>query len=118
MDFVAAHGELIHWTVMVKRKDLTFLMNFTVRCTTSPWSPDQAGNSRCFCKQDPEINDVIVIIGKTWGCNSNYETTLRFIVNSVSVYGKLNNFFENGKDNWCFCNFPSKKRLRLMNAYL
>ena len=39
-------------------------------------------------------------------CNSNYETTLRFIVNSVWVYSKLNDFFENGKDNWCFCNFP------------
>ena len=58
-------------------KDLTFLVNFTVRCTTSPWSPHQAGNGRCFCKQHPEIYDVIVIIGKTWGCNSNYETTLR-----------------------------------------
>ena len=96
---MAAHGELIHWMVMVKRKDLTFLMNFTVQCTTSPWSHDQAGNRRCFCKQDPEINGVIIIIGKTWGCNSNYETTLRFIVNSVSVYSKLYDFFENGDDN-------------------
>ena len=103
---MAAHGDLIHWTAMVKRIDLTFLINFTVPCTTSPWSPDQAGDSRCFCKQDPLINGVIVLNGKTWGCNSNYETTLCFIVNSVSVDGKLIDFFENGKDNRCFCNFP------------
>ena len=64
MDFVGAHGDLIHWTAMVKRIDaITFLMNFTVRCTTSPWSPDQAGGSRCYCKQDPEINGVLVING-------------------------------------------------------
>ena len=94
---------------MVKRKDLTFLMNFTVRCTASPWSHDQAG--------DPEINGVIVIIGKTWGCNSNYETTLRFIVNSVSVNSKLNDFFEDGKDNWCFCNFPLIKCIRTTVYY-
>ena len=64
---MAAHGDLIHWTVMVNRKDLTFLMNFTVRCTTSPWSPDNAGDSGCFCKQDSEINGVIVINDKAFG---------------------------------------------------
>ena len=89
MDFVGAHGDLIHWTAMVKRIDFTFLMKFTVRCTTSPWwSPDEAGNSRCFCKQDPEINGVIVINGQTYRCNSNYETTLCFklqVVKSVLV---------------------------------
>ena len=63
MDFVGAHGDLIHWTAMVKRIDLTFLMKFTVECTTSPWNPDEAGDSRHFCKQDPEINGVIVISG-------------------------------------------------------
>ena len=82
-------------------------MNFTVRCTTSPWSPDQAGDSRCFCKQDPEINGVIVIIGKTWGCNSNYETTLRFIVNSVSVYSKRNDFLKTVKITGVFVISPN-----------
>ena len=61
---MGAHGDLVHWTAMVKHTDLTFLMKFTVRCTTSPWSPDdEAGDSRRFCKQDPEINGVIVISG-------------------------------------------------------
>ena len=44
------------------------------------------------------------------GVYSNYETTLHFIVNSVSVYSKLNDFFEIGKDNGCFCNFPLQQR--------
>ena len=64
---MAAHGELIHWTDMVKCKDLTFLMNFTVRCTTSPWSHDQAGDSRCFCKQDPEIMVLLSLLVKHGG---------------------------------------------------
>ena len=55
---------------MVKRIDFTFLMKCTVRCTSSPWSPDEVGNSRYFCKQDLEINDVIVISIQTCWCNS------------------------------------------------
>jgi hypothetical protein len=72
-------------------------MKFTVQCTTSPWSPDEAGDSRCFCKQEPEINGVIVISSsQMYRCNSNYETTLCFIVKSVSVYSKVIDVFENG----------------------
>jgi transcription elongation factor Elf1 len=51
---------------------------------------------------------LIVISGQTYRCNSNYETTLCFIVNSVSVYSKVIDVFENGKDNWCLYNFPNK----------
>jgi hypothetical protein len=58
---VGAHGDVIHCTAMVKRIDFTSLMKFTVRCTSSPWSPGEAGNSGCFCKQDPEINGVILL---------------------------------------------------------
>ena len=84
---------------MVKRIDFTFLMKCTVWCTSSPWSPDEAGNSRCFCKQDSEINDVIVIRIQTCWCYSNYETRLHFIVNSVSVdSNKVIGVIENGKD--------------------
>ena len=86
---------------MVKRIDFTFLMKCTVRCTSSPWSPDEAGNSRCFCKQDSEINDVIVISIQTCWCSSNYETILHFIVNSVSVDSKVIGVIVNGKDKWC-----------------
>jgi hypothetical protein len=101
-----AHAALIHWTAMVKRMDFTFLMKCTVRCTTCPWSPDEAGDSTCFCKQDSEINGVIVIYNQTCKCNSNYETRLRFIVNCVSVNSKVIGVIENGKDKWCYCNFP------------
>jgi hypothetical protein len=96
--FVGAHGDMIHCTAMVKRVDFTFLMKFTVRCTTSPWSPGEAGDSGCFCKQDPQINGVIVINDKACRCNSNYETTKRFIVKNVLVYRKVIDVFENGKD--------------------
>ena len=60
--FGGAHVDLIHWTAMVKCIDSTFLMKCTVPCTTSLWSPDKAGNSTCFCKQDSEQNGVIVVI--------------------------------------------------------
>ena len=30
--------------------------------TTSPWSPDDAGDSECFCKQASEINGVTIVI--------------------------------------------------------
>jgi hypothetical protein len=38
--------------------------------------------------------------------NSNIESTLRFIVNSVSVDSKVIGVIENGKDKWCYWNFP------------
>jgi hypothetical protein len=121
VDFVGAHGDLIHWTAMVKHIDFTFLMKFTVRCTTSPWSPGEAGDSGCFC-QDPDINGFIVINDKACRCNSNYETTKCFIVNSVSVYSKAIDVFENGKDKWYFCNFPfiylSIQRIRIQYLFL
>jgi hypothetical protein len=93
---VGAHGDLIHWTAMVKRIYFTFLMKFTARCTTSPWSPREGGDSGCFCKQDPDINGDIVINDKACRCNSNYETKKRFIVNSVSAHSKVIDVFENG----------------------
>jgi hypothetical protein len=64
---VGARGDVIHCTAMVKRIDFIFLINSTVRCTTSPWSPDDAGDSECFCKHDSEINGVIVINNKAFG---------------------------------------------------
>ena len=106
MGLVGAHGDVIHCTAMVKRIDFIFLINSTVRCTTSPWSPDDAGNSGCFCKQDSEINGVIVINDKTFGVIGNDIFRIRFIVKSVSVYSKVIDFIENGKDKWCFCKFP------------
>jgi hypothetical protein len=107
VEFGGAHVDLIHWTVMVKRIDFTFLMKCTVRCTTSPWSPDKAGNSTCFCKQDSEIlNGVIVISIQTCWCDSNYEARLCFIVSRVSANSEVIGVLENGKDKWCYCNFP------------
>jgi hypothetical protein len=104
----SVHVDLIHWTAMVKRTDFTFLMKCTVRCTSSPWSPDKAGNSTCFCKQDSEQNNVIVISVQTCWCNSKYETRLRFIVNSVSVNSMVIGAIENGKDNNVIEIFPKK----------
>jgi hypothetical protein len=98
----SVHVDLIHWTAMVKCIDFTFLMKCTVRCTSSPWSPDKSGNSTCFCKQDLEQNGVIVISIQTGWCNSNYETRLCFIVNSISVTRKVTGVIENGKDKWCY----------------
>jgi hypothetical protein len=91
---------------MVKRIDFLFLMKFTVQCTTSPWSPDDAGDSGCFCKQDSEINGVIVINNKTFGVIVIMKHGKRFIVKSVLVYSKVIGVIENGKDKWCFCKFP------------
>ena len=73
---------------MAKHIDFTFLRKCTVQCTSSPWSPGKAGDSRCFCKQGLEINDVIVISIQTCWWNNNFETRLCFIVNSVSVNSK------------------------------
>jgi hypothetical protein len=71
-------------------------MKFTVPCTTSPWSPDDAGDSGCFCKQDSEINGVIVINDKTFGVIVIMKHGKRFIVKSVSVYSKVIGVIENG----------------------
>jgi hypothetical protein len=71
---------------------------------TVAW-PAQIGNKWCFCKK-PGIDGVIVVNDKACRCNSNYETLKRFIVKSVSVYSKVIDFIENGKDKWCFCKFP------------
>ena len=79
-----------------------FLMKCTVRCTTSPWSPDKACNSTCFCKQDSEINDVVVISIQTCWCNTvvimKPDYALCHKVNSVSVNSKVIGVIENGKD--------------------
>ena len=99
MEFGGAHVDLMHWTAMVKRIDFTFLMKCTVQCTSSPWSPEEAGNCRCFFKQDSEINGVIVISIQTCWCNSNDEARLRFIVNIVSVNSEVIGVIENVKIN-------------------
>jgi hypothetical protein len=91
---------------MVKQIDFTFLMTCTERCTTSLWSPGETGDSTYVCKQDSEKKGVIVIRIQTCWCNSNNENSLRFIVNSISVNSKAIRVIENGKDKWCYWNFP------------
>jgi hypothetical protein len=72
---------------------------------TVAW-PAQIGDKWCFCKKEPGINGVIVINDETFGVIGNDNFGIRFIVKSVSVYSKVIDFIENGKDKWCFCKFP------------
>ena len=85
--------------------DGQYAMGYHCLRETVAW-PAQIGDKWCFCKKEPGINGVIVINDETFGVIGNDNFGIRFIVKSVSVYSKVIDFIENGKDKWCFCKFP------------